>query len=279
MASYENLAGTTETTFQIGLDRPQVKSTSTGELEARDATDSTYARFRVGAPVGPNDAITRSYADTLSKPIIVSAQFDGNNALPANTGTPSYKVVTTTGAFASIGDVIYDDGSGVGTTTVLTAIEGRVLAITDALSGGTVSLDPDSIYIWDADGSAYVKIGDIGSVTGANRVIRYTITNAATQDSVTTIPASAIVGRCEVKITTPYSGGASISVGRAGSLALIMPPTGNTPQGASGNIYRRFQDTDWGGSALVVRTTITGAPAAGAGVIIVHYMTPNALAC
>lgn len=276
MADYQNLAGTTETGFQIGIDRAQVTSTSTGELQVRDATDSAYARLRVGAPVADNDAVTKAYADTLAKPLIVTGQFDGNDPLPANTGVRHFQVVSTTGANASIGDLIFDNGTGAGTAEVLVAVEGRCIVVSDALSGGTVTFDPDSIYIWDADGSAWVKIGDIGAVTGAERVIRYTITNAATQDSVSLIPANAIVSSCEVKITTPYSGGATISVGRAGSLALVMPTTGNNPQGASGNIYRRLQDTSWGGSALVVRTTIAGAPAAGAGVVIVKYFSANA---
>lgn len=277
MSLFKKLVGTIETVWQIGLDRALIRSLSTGELEVRNAANTTYANLRVAAPVGDNDAVTKKYADTLSKPVIVTAQFDGNNALPANTGTRHFEVVSTTGPQASIGDLIFDNGTGVGTAEVLTAVEGRTIAVTDALSGGTVTFDPDSIYIWDADGTTWVKIGDVGAVTGALRVIRYAITNAATQDSTTQIPANARVLSTKLVITTSYSGGATISIGQPGNLTLLQATSDNRPQAASGNIYEVEEDIAWGGSAAVVRTTVGGSPAAGAGTVIVSYSVPNAL--
>lgn len=277
MSLFQKIRGTIETAFQIGLGRALIRSLSTGELEVRNASDTGYANLRVAAPVGDNDAVTKKYADTLTKPVIVSAQFDGNNALPSNTGTRQFFVVSTTGATASIGDLIFDNGSGVGTAEVLTSVEGRTIAVTDALSGGTVSFDPDSLYLWDADGSAWVKIGDIGAVTGAVRVVRYAITNAATQDSSSTIPANARVMWSKLVIGTPYSGGATISIGRSGSTSLLQATTDNLPQSTAGDIFMVEGDIDWGGSALAVRTTVGGAPAAGAGFVLVAYTVPNAL--
>ena len=279
MALFSKIRGTIETAFQFGIGRSQIKSQSTGELDARNAADSAYAVVRVGSPVGVSDAVTKLYADSLSKPLIATAQFDGNNVLPTNSGSLHYIAVTTTGANATIGEVLFDDGSGAGTVTVLAAQNGRTIATTIALSGGTVTLDPDAIYLWDADGSSgtantWVKIGDIGSTTGATREIRYAITNAATQDSTTLIPANAVIIAAEVKVTTPYSGGGTIAVGQAGNTTLLQVTGDNNPQAA--NIYQVMQDTTWGGSALVVRTTVGGSPAAGAGFVIVRYTLPNA---
>lgn len=273
MALFEKIRGTIETIFQIGLGRSQIKSQSTGEVEFRNAADSAFVVVRGATPLADNDLVTKAYADTLPKPLIVSRQFDGNNALPANTGVRGFLVVSTTGGTASIGDLLFDNGTGAGSMQVLTAVEGRCIAVTDALAGGTVSFDPDSIYIWDADGGSWLKIGDVGSVTGAIREIRYAVTNAATQDSTSQIPANARIVRASLEVTTPYSGGATVQIGRAGSLNLALDTTEN--DATTANTYAKNQDTAWGGSALVVRTTVGGAPAAGAGVVVVQYTVPN----
>ncbi|MEL7340739.1 MAG: hypothetical protein AAGM67_09655 [Bacteroidota bacterium] len=272
---YKNLAGTLNTIFQFGLSRPQIRSLSTGELEVRNAADSDFAVLRVATPVGDNDAVTKLYADTLEKPIVVSRQADTSVSLPANTGVRGFVVVTTAGSGAAIGDLLYDDGSGAGTMTILPAVEGRTIAVTDALSGGTVSFDPDSIYIWDEDGSAWIKIGDIGSVTGAVRTIRYTINNAAAQDSTFEIPANNRIVFAQLEVTTAYSGGATIEIGNTTTSDLFMGTAQNNPQ-LLGGIYTVEQDTDQGGTASVVRTTIGGAPAAGDGVVLVMFTSPNA---
>jgi len=274
MALYEKIRGTIETLFQFGLGRAQIKSQSTGELEVRNAADSAFAIMRGANPIGINDLTPKFYVDALNGMIIVSGQFDGNNPLPANTGTAQYLIVSTTGANGTIGQLVYDDGSGVGTATIVSTVDGRAVVVKTALSGGTVTFDPDSVYLWDAGTTAWVKVADVGGVTGGRNVIRYAITNAATQDSVTTIPANARVLRASIDVTTPYSGGATLSIGRAGSLALLQATTDNLPQTA--NTYAVNQDTGWGASALVVRVTIAGAPAAGAGVIVVEYANPSA---
>jgi len=277
MSLFKKIRGTIENAFQIGLGRALIRSLSTGQLEVRNSADSAYAIIRGAAPVDDNDLVTKKYADTLSKPVIVTDQFDGDDPLPSNTAVRRFLVVSTTGANASIGDLIFDNGTNTGTAEVLTAIEGRTIAVTDALSGGTVSFDPDSIYLWDDDGSAWVKIGDVGSVTGALRAIRYTINNSATQDSTSQIPANARVVSTKLVISTPYSGGATISIGQPGNLTLLQATTDNQPQATAGDIFEVEGDIAWGGSAAVVRTTVGGAPAAGSGAVFVVFSVPNAL--
>ncbi len=117
--------------------------------------------------------------------------------------------------------------------------------------------------------------GDVGNVTGAKRVVRYAIDNTADQDSTFQIPANAIIHEAILKITTSYSGGASISIGNSTDPDLIMLTTDNKPQAAAGRLYSVEQDTDWGVAADEVKTTISGAPAAGAGVVIVTFSLPN----
>ena len=62
---FSKLRGITETVFQIGVGRAQLKSLSTGELEVRDSADSAYAVLRVATPVGNADAVTKLYADSI----------------------------------------------------------------------------------------------------------------------------------------------------------------------------------------------------------------------
>ncbi len=114
-----------------------------------------------------------------------------------------------------------------------------------------------------------------GGVTGPVIEIRFATALAATTDSVATIPANARVISAEFEVVTAYTALATVSIGQAGSLSLLQATTDNNPQGAVGNIYGVDQDTAWGGSALAVRATIAGAPAVGAGVVIVRYVTPS----
>jgi len=107
-------------------------------------------------------------------------------------------------------------------------------------------------------------------MASSSRAIRYVIGTGATQDSVGLLPTNAIVTDTRIKITTPYSVGATITVGQAGSLTLFQETADNNPQAPAGDIFAKLQDT--AATNLVVRTTIAGAPAAGAAVVIVGYV-------
>jgi hypothetical protein len=271
MASlYSKLRGTIETIWQLGLGGPQVKNNA-GAIEARNAGDSAFAVLRGASPVADSDLATKQYVDTLFFRTVVTAQFDGNNALPANTGVEHFYVVSTTGPNATIGQLIWDDGSGVGTAVVLAA-KAQMIITAAAFAGGTVTFKADTPYVWDTVSSTWVNAGG-STLSGSLREIRYPITNAATQDSASQIPANAQVVETQVEIVTPYSGGATISVGQAGSLTLLQLTTDNLATVAG--IYETPQDVAWGAAALAVRTTVGGAPAAGAGFVIVKYTQPD----
>ena len=271
MSLWSKIVGTIESYFQIGLGGPRVKANS-GAIDMRNAADNAYVITRGLSPVGMNDYVTKQYADTLATRYVVSGQFDGNNALPSNTGTEQFLVVTTTGANASIGDLIFDDGSSTGTATKIVATSRTILSQT-ALTGGTVSLAADTMYWWDTGVPAWTNISG-STMSGALRTIRMAITNAASQSSASTIPANANIRRAMLDVVTPYSGGATISVGRTGSLALMMATTDSLVTAAG--LYEVTQDTAFGASALAVVVTVAGTPAAGAGYCIVEYTVPDA---
>jgi len=272
---YKKIRGLINNILQFGKNGGQIKYNATdGVFEMRNADDNAHIGLRALAPVNDSDVVTKYYADSLEKPLIIKRQADCSTAIPNNTGTRGFVVVTTAGNGASIGDILYDDGSGSGQMAIVTAVEGRSLAVTDSLSGGTIFFDPDSIYIWDADGSAWTKIGDIGSVTGAQRTVRIPIDNTAQQDSTNQIPANARIDSVSLEITTAYSGGGTIQIGNTTTANLIMDTTDNVPQNTNKKWVLDELDVDWGASASVVRVTVGGTPAAGAGVVIVKWSNP-----
>lgn len=273
MSIWSKLRGTIETIFQLGIGGPNLKANGV-VVEARNAADSGYAIVRGSTPVADNDLVTKQYVDTLARPMVAAAQFDGNNALPSNTSVERFLVVTSTGPNATIGQLVWDDGLNTGTAIVLAALEGRTIFTAASFSGGTVTLAANSFYVWDAGTTAWL-LESSPTAYSAARTIRYALTNAnGAQDSATSIPANAQILSATIEIVTPYSGGATISLGRSGSTSLLQATTDNLATAAGS--YTVPQDAAWGGSALAVRATIGGSPAAGAGFAVVTYAVVDA---
>lgn len=119
---------------------------------------------------------------------------------------------------------------------------------------------------------AYVDAGDVGA-SGAVQEIRIAVA-LATTSSVTSIPLGSIIVAAELNVTTPYSGGATLSLGQTGTPAGFMLTTDNLAQ-ASG-LYQVMQDTA-AASANPLLVTVGGAPAAGAAEAVLRYVvTPQA---
>lgn len=106
---------------------------------------------------------------------------------------------------------------------------------------------------------------------GSNATIRIPIGTGASQSSTHKIPAGAIVLRAYLDIQTPYSTGATISLGTATNASLFMATSDSDPQVAA--LYDTLQDT-----AVAVQNpmlvTVAGAPAAGAGFAAVEFAIP-----
>ncbi len=271
MSYLEKIRGTIEDIFRIGRRGPQLKNNS-GAVEVRNATDSALAIARAATPVGDTDLTTKLYVDSLEKILIVKRQADCSVALPNNTSTAGFVAATTFGSGTVAGDLLYDDGSAIGTMEIQAAVNGRTIAVTVALIGGTIEFDANSMNQWDAEGGAWVKIGDISSVAGAIRQIRFALNTDAQQDSPELAPANARGVRCDVDITTPYTGGTTITVGNTTTADLLQEAADNTPH--SIGTYSVDVDVDWGGSASAVRVTVAGSPAAGAGFLVFRFANP-----
>lgn len=201
MSLYDDIRGIIDNIFQLGKEGSNIKDNA-GVVEFRNADDNDYVRAKAATPQDDNDLATKLYVDSANRAIIIADQVDTSTAIPNNSAVRRFLVVTTPGNGANVGDILFDDGSASGTMTILPAVEGRTIVITDSLTGGTVTFEPDSIYIWDADNTEWKKIGDIGGVTGAVRTIRYDIDNSADQDSSDDIPANARVQSVMLVIVT-----------------------------------------------------------------------------
>lgn len=274
---FRYVIGTLRDFFHVGGPTGPGLKNNAGVMQVRNSDDSAFARLQVGTPTTDQDAVTKLYADTLEKPLIVKRQADCSASIPANTATRGFVVVTTAGSGAVIGDVLYDDGSAAGTMTILTAVEGRCIAITDALTGGTITFETDSLYVWDADGGSWLKIGDVGSVTGAVRVIRFAV-GTATADSASQIPANARIVEARLVVGTVYNAGTTIRIGPVGGTAGLVLDSTTAPAEANPQklgTYIKEQDVAWLGSAAAVRATVAGA-SSGASTAIVFYTSPNA---
>lgn len=272
MGLFSRLAGVVNNFFQIGGPAGPGFNNSAGALEGRNAANSTFAVVRGATPSGDNDLTTKAYVDESTKAYIVTAQANAVSALIANSGVEHFIVVSTpgTGAAAAYiaGTLLFDDGSGVGNVVILGPTTGVSIITTTSLVGGTFTFNSNSQYVWT--GATWLNLAP--NVAGAEYTIDFAIGTGASQTSVSSIPANAVVLRTSVTITTPYSGGATIAVGQTGTASLLQATGDNVPQ--TSDEYQSASRVAWGGSALPVLVTVGGSPGAGVGVVTVTYSLP-----
>ncbi len=245
-----------------------------GVLAFKTLDDTAFINIRAKDPLVDDDLSTKRYVDAALGIIIISRQADTSTAIPSNTGTSGFLVVTTFGNGAVEGDLLYDDGSSSGLMTIIPKKNGQAISVTQALTGGTISFTANSIYTWDEEGGSWIKIGDIGNTVGSIRVIRYPIDNSPSQDSTEQIPENARILSAEVEVVDTYSGGSSLKVGNSTDDDLIFGSSNNDINLQAAGRYIIPQDTGWGGSALAVRTTISNTPATGTGFVLVKFSVP-----
>ena len=146
---------------------------------------------------------------------------------------------------------------------------GNLEARNAANSGFVIGRGATPVAANDWATKAYVDSGAI-IADGGVQEIRFALTTAAAQNSVTSVPSGAIVVDAELDITTGYSAGTTITVGNAGSPALLMA-SGDSLATAIG-LYQVHQDTAYTGGPATILVTIAGSPSVGAGFAIVRYV-------
>ncbi len=100
---------------------------------------------------------------------------------------------------------------------------------------------------------------------------------AGSKSSATIIPANADVQFAYVKVTTPFTAGATIDLGQSGSTSLLLANTSVDLTVAA--IYGGPSATPWGATARAVLMTLGGGGgiSAGVGKLMVIYATPRLL--
>jgi hypothetical protein len=272
MSLFSRLAGVVNAFFQIGGPAGPGINANGAALETKNAANTAYAVHRGATPVADNDFTTKAYVDTIARPFIVTAQSNAASVLITNTSTEHYIVVSAAGTGAAAayvsGAILWDDGSGTGNVTILGPTTGQPIFVTTALTGGTFVFSANNEYVWT--GSTWSNVAP--SVAGVVYCVDFALA-LTTASSVTSIPANAVILRSEVKVTTAYSAGATISVGQTGTAALLQATGDNVPQTI--DEYIADQRTAWGASPSQVLATVAGAPTLGAATVTVMYTLPN----
>lgn len=267
----KKIGGISELYLYIGTTGPRIKNNS-GVIEMRNNADNAYAVARAADPANEQDLTTLNWAWKFQKFIPISAQADCSSALPTNTAARRLLVVTTAGNGAVIGDLLYDNASSTGSMTIIAAAY-RTITPTANFTGGTQTFYQHCGYLWN--GSSWVKVFDAsgaGSATNNVRSITITTGTSATYDSTNDLPANAIIVYAYFKVTTAYSAGAGITFGVVGNTDIYL--TGVVNPEAEGFSFSDEPFVSVGASDVKARISVSGTPAAGAGVCYIHYVVP-----
>jgi len=276
MAWYEKLRGIVGDLFQLnGPDGAQLKENS-GVIEARDNADAAMALLR-GAGIPSTSSTLDDMPDLLDlrgRVADIEFSFDGSSAPSAGTNTDAFGFCHTSGGSYTAGDVVYDNG------TSLIVIPSNVAThLTSRTSvSGTISLIGNGLYA--RQGANWVLKGDgAPSSTGYSQVIAVDYDfNDSMVYSTTTVPDGAIVTRVTNDVQTAFNdNAATLQVDVDGTSDENIMATSDSKL-KKANEYSVPQNTAITSTTEgVVRLTVSpGTATAGAGQVLVHYVTPLA---
>ncbi len=203
---------------ELGKGGPRIKDSS-GVIEHRNAADDGYVIARGDHPVGDNDLVTKRYLETRAD-VQVTGQINGGS--PPGVVQGAVYIVTTAGGGYSLKELYY---GGASSWELITVPEGLTIVVTDALTGGTDEYEADTVYVWDEDGSTWVKIGPSVSVTGVEKNERVTIdyTDVGNNNVGSPIPINGIVNKVIVNVTQAFNGTTPLlNIGDAGDPDRLM---------------------------------------------------------
>ena len=110
------------------------------------------------------------------------------------------------------------------------------------------------------------------SGTNGIKTISILVGTSATATATEQLPANATVHQVDVDVTTPYSTGATLDIGKSGAASALL---------ANAVIDEEAQDflsvpmlKAVGGSAYAPLATVGGSPSAGGALVVIHYSTP-----
>lgn len=215
----------------------------------------------------------RTEIDDRAKGLIpIIRQADTSSSVPNNTGVRGFLFPTTLGNGVVEGNLLYDDGTGIGVMEILPRVDGQVISVGIDLLGGTFELDKNSLYHWDDTNLQWLKMADDRSL-GSLQIIRVPIGTNASYVSDTIIPGNSKAYNSIVRIDSTYPGGTKIEVGYAENISALQAQTDNNPQ-ALGQSSVPFE-RDWHTLDRPVLVSISGSPGVGSGAVIVFAAQPK----
>jgi hypothetical protein len=240
--------------------------TNTGVLTVAAGTGSITVTGTAANPVINNTATTQTVAAGTG----ISVATVGTTTTVTNTGVLT--VAAGTGSITVTGTAANPVINNTATTQTVAAGTG----ISVATVGTTTTVTNTGVLTVTAGtnvtitGTASNPVINASVPSGTSQTIRFAVTNTpATQNSVSSIPNGALILNNYFDVTTPFPG-ATVTIGNAGSPSFLQATTDNDPTTA--NTYQvGNQDLIWTGPATI-QVAITGAPASGAGFVVVEYV-------
>jgi hypothetical protein len=269
---WKKLRGTTRDIFGIGKEEEgfALKNNS-GVAEVRDSEDTAYQTIRaqhIQAGADLKDLVT--LLDLQGRIPNIEYSFDGDTPPSAGTNSGKFGICHTDGTSFNEGQVVYDDG----TSLILIPTEVVRTITTSSAVVGDLNLLANGLYAYQ--GGTWVLKGDgMPSSTGYTLVVEVPIGTNATYDSTTVIPDGARVIRTIMRVDTAYDNGTTGTVSVNGGTPVEVLGTPDSKMKKIGQ-YESDEVHDIGAAGEgTVRVAITGTPAAGAGVVQVHFVTPT----
>ena len=270
---WKKLRGTMRNTFGIGneVDGFNIKNNS-GVGEIRDAGDTGFETLRA--------ALISSGANLNDIPVLLDLQgrvpnieysFDGDTPPTAGANTGKFGICHTDGTGFNAGNVVYDDG--IALLLIPTEVV-RTLTTSGAVIGD-LNLIANGLYAYQ--GSTWILKGDGAPVSqGHTLAIEVPLGTNASYSSTTVIPAGARVCRTLVRIDTAYDLGTTITVSVDGTADILLMGANDSKANKLGQYESDELFNVIAGNTGVVTAAISATPAAGAGTVIVWYVTPSA---
>ena len=251
---------------KLGKNGARVVSTDGAVIEARNNADDAFAILRADHPINDHDVVTKRYLETRAD-VRTSGQIDGGSPPAAGTQGRVF-VCTTAGGTFNLNHLYYDTG---GEWQVLPLDAGLTMAVTTALTGGTIEFEDDSKYIWDADTTVWKFIGSAGIATGvqvASVDLDYTEVGPKLLRS---IPGSTRIPKILVIVTQIFNGttpelsiGDSVDPDRLVTESHVDLTSLGVYEIVPGYLYGAATD-------IIINLSIGGAPSTGQAAIYMEY--------
>lgn len=252
-------------TIQLGKAGPKLKNNS-GAIEAKNAADNAFAVFRVGNPVGLDDAVNRRYIETRAN-VIVTGQINGSSP-PAVVSGVTY-LCTTTGGTYTAGRLYFGENA---VWNEIIPQEGLTISVTDALTGGTLTFAADHRYLFDSDSGNWVDIGPAPAETKLIKAVRTTLAfnSAGTVNIGSALPTNATVSKILVNCTQAFNGvSPTVTFGVAGQVAELG--AANESDLTTTGVYVIDCFKTYVSNEQLIATYVAGISSTGAASIEVHY--------